>query len=78
MLTMNTLSRNRAVKFNLPMVAIILIIVVGIAGYAFRVVTAPERVRQRIAVAQETCAKLGGQWVGVGRDGTCKNSDSGK
>ena len=78
MIGMNTLSKNRAVKINYSMVAIVLVIIVGVAGYAFRVVTAPERVRQRIAVAQETCAKLGGQWEGVGRDGTCKNGDGGK
>ena len=75
---MSTLTKNSAVKFNLPMIAILLVIVVGVAGYAFRVATGPERVRQRIAVAQEACAKLGGQWVGAGRDGTCKTADSGK
>ena len=67
-----------AVKLNLSVTAILLVIALGVGAAVFRVVTAPERVRQRIAVAQETCGKLGGEWVGAGRDGTCKTSDGNK
>jgi hypothetical protein len=43
--------------------------VMAVSGTVFRVATAPERVRDRVATAKRVCTERGGAWVKVeGRD----------
>ena len=58
------------------MAAILIVIALTLAATTFRVVTGPERFRQRIATAQETCMRLGGKWVGTGREEACVVADA--
>jgi hypothetical protein len=44
--------------------AIVTLIIVGAAvSAAFRVATAPDRIRERRDIAREACLKAGGEWV---------------
>ena len=43
---------------------IVALIVIGAAGsYVFRVITGPDRFRERLDIAKEVCLKSGGEWV---------------
>lgn len=53
--------------------AVVALIIIGAAVSAmFRVVTAPDRVRERREIAKQVCVKAGGEWVSSGRDEVCK------
>ena len=58
------------IRFTVLLVAAI--IVLSISSALFRVSTAPDRIAERRATAQEVCAKSGGKWEGDGRDGACR------
>ena len=59
-------------KFNTPVIAIVAVITLTVVATAFRVSTAPERIRQRLDTAKTTCIKAGGDWVNEGRDALCQ------
>ena len=60
---------------RISIVVLLLVIVLSAGAAAFRVYTAPERIRMRLETARETCVKSGGQWVAdTGRSMTCKHS----
>lgn len=48
------------------------IILLSISSALFRVSTAPDRIAERRATAQEVCAKSGGKWERDQRDGVCR------
>ena len=51
--------------------AVALVAVVAVAGAAFRVSTAPDRIKERRNTAQAACIAAGGQWTAVERDEIC-------
>ena len=51
------------------------ITLVAVAGFAFRVATAPERIQARKATARSVCTESGGRWVKEGRDEFCVKPD---
>jgi hypothetical protein len=55
---------------------IVALIVIGAAvSAAFRVATAPDRIRERREIAKEVCLKSGGAWVMVeDRHEVCKRA----
>ena len=59
-------------KLRLAGVSIALVVVLTIAAAAFRVWTAPERIRMRLDSARTTCLNGGGEWIKVGREESCK------
>lgn len=59
-------------KLKLAGVSIALVVVLTIAAAAFRVWTAPERIRMRLDAAKATCLNAGGLWVREGREERCK------
>lgn len=52
--------------------AFMMILAVCVVAAAFRVATAPDRVRDRKATARSVCVGAGGQWVTVGKDEICQ------
>jgi hypothetical protein len=58
-------------KLNLARHAVGMIVIVAIVATAFRVITAPDRVRERMKTAQAVCEASGGQWVTVERETSC-------
>jgi hypothetical protein len=52
-----------------------LVIVVAVAGAAFRVVTGPERNRARQDVARTGCLAAGGEWVTSSKSEFCKPAE---
>ena len=55
---------------------IVTLVIVG-AGVsaAFRVATAPERIRERRDIAKQVCLKAGGEWItGANRHEVCKRA----
>jgi hypothetical protein len=59
--------------------AFAMILVVGIAAAAFRVATAPDRIKERKDTARTVCLNSGGEWVVVDRNEICrKPGDSGQ
>ena len=59
-------------KLRLAGVSIALVVVLTIAAAAFRVWTAPERIRMRLDAAKATCLNGGGEWIKVGREESCR------
>jgi hypothetical protein len=62
---------------NLARNAFVIVVLVTVAGTVFRVVTAPERIKDRRDTARSVCTGSGGQWVQVGRDELCQRADPG-
>jgi len=58
-------------KLNLARHAVGMIAIIAIVATAFRVITAPDRVRDRLKTAQAVCEASGGQWVTVERETSC-------
>ncbi len=58
-------------KINLARHAFGVIVIVAIVATAFRVITAPDRVRERMKTAQAVCVASGGEWVTVERETRC-------
>ena len=56
--------------------AFMAVLAVCVAAAAFRIATAPERVRERKDTARSVCIGAGGQWVQVGRDEICRKPAS--
>ena len=52
--------------------AFMTVLAVCLAAAAFRVATAPDRVRERKDTARSVCLSSGGQWVKVDRDEICQ------
>ncbi|MFO1220735.1 MAG: hypothetical protein U1E89_20395 [Burkholderiaceae bacterium] len=50
------------------------VIALSVSAALFRVATAPDRIAERRATAQEVCTRSGGVWVREGRDGVCRKS----
>jgi hypothetical protein len=55
--------------------AFMAILAVCVAAAAFRVATAPDRVRDRKDTARSVCLGAGGQWVKVDRDEICQKPE---
>jgi hypothetical protein len=56
---------------NIPMgrYAVLLVAAVAVAGAAFRVSTAPDRIKARMETARAGCTANGGEWLQVdGKD----------
>jgi hypothetical protein len=51
-----------------------LIIVAAAISATFRIVTAPDRIRERRDTAREVCIKSGGEWVMASRGEVCKRA----
>ena len=51
-----------------------LIIIAAAMSAAFRIVTAPDRIRERREIAREVCLKAGGEWVMASRGEECKRA----
>ncbi len=59
-------------KISISMVAILLVVALTIAAAAYRVSTAPDRMRMRLNAAKATCVNGGGEWVRVGNEEACQ------
>ena len=59
-------------NINVPVISILLVVALTIAAAAFRVSTAPERIRLRLDTAKATCVKGGGTWIKQGHDESCQ------
>ena len=59
-------------KLNLSVTAIALVVTVTVVAAAYRVTTAPERIRARLDAARASCLGAGGEWVKVGNDESCR------
>jgi hypothetical protein len=56
-------------NFPLGRYAVLLVAAVAVAGAAFRVSTAPDRIKARLETARTGCNANGGQWLNVdGKD----------
>ncbi|MBL0089482.1 MAG: hypothetical protein IPP44_23535 [Ideonella sp.] len=58
-------------RTDLPVITIALVVALTVVAASFRVVTAPDRIRERLDSARSTCLNQGGEWVTVGRDESC-------
>ncbi len=65
-------------KLKLAGISIAGVVTLTIAAAAFRVWTAPERIRMRLDAAKTTCLNAGGQWVREGREEWCKPAPDGR
>ena len=59
-------------RLNVSLVLIVMVVAMTIGGTAFRVWTAPERIRMRLDSAKASCLNAGGEWVKVGREESCR------
>ena len=59
-------------KLNVSVVAMLVVVALAILATAYRVATAPERIRKRLDSAKATCLGAGGEWVKVGREESCQ------
>ena len=58
--------------------AVMLVAVVAVGGALFRVVTAPDRVKERRDTARTVCETSGGKWRKAGPDEVCFREDAAK
>lgn len=63
-------------RLNAPVAAVFTVIGVAFLATAFRVSTAPDRIRQRAETAKASCARAGGQWVLQGSREVCRYGDA--
>jgi len=58
---------------NIPMgrYAVWLVAAVAVAGTAFRVSTAPDRIKARVETARAGCTASGGEWLKVDGNDMC-------
>lgn len=75
--TAATSNGGAGVKLKLAGASIAVVVLLTIAAAAFRVWTAPERIRMRLDAARATCLNAGGQWIKVGREEACKPAPEG-
>lgn len=59
-------------KLRLAGASILMVVILTIAAAAFRIWTAPERIRMRLDSAKATCLNGGGEWIKVGREESCR------
>ena len=59
-------------KLNGPVISIGIVVALTIVDAAYRVSTAPERIRMRLDTAKATCLNAGNEWVKVGREESCR------
>lgn len=59
-------------KLNPSVLAILSVAVLASLATAFRVSTAPERIRMRVESAKATCVGAGGEWVKVDGEQSCR------
>jgi hypothetical protein len=65
-------------KLPLGRYAVLLVVAVAVAGAAFRVITAPDRIKARQATARAGCTANGGQWLNVDGKDMCVKPDAAK
>ncbi|CAN5249125.1 hypothetical protein BH11PSE9_BH11PSE9_20900 [soil metagenome] len=58
--------------------AVMVVAVAAIGGALFRVVTGPDRIKERRSTAQSVCESAGGKWTKVGPDEVCVRPESSK
>ena len=58
--------------------AVALVAVVAVVGAAFRVSTAPDRIKERRETAHAVCVAAGGQWTTVEREEICLKGEATK
>jgi len=59
-------------KISLARHAFGVIVIAAVAASFFRVITAPDRIRDRLKTAQSVCVASGGEWVTVEHDPICR------
>jgi hypothetical protein len=59
-------------KINLARHAVGVVVIAAVAATAFRVSTAPDRIRERLKTAQSVCLASGGEWVTAEREPVCR------
>jgi hypothetical protein len=57
--------------------AFVIVVLAAIGSTAFRVATAPERIKERRNTARSVCVSTGGEWVHLGSDEVCQRSEQG-
>jgi len=62
---------------NLARSAFVIVVLAAVGASAFRVSTAPERVKERRNTARAVCIGSGGQWIQVGNDEICQKDELG-
>ena len=67
-----------ATRNNFARNAVMVVAVAAIGGALFRVVTGPDRIKERRSTAQSVCESTGGKWTKVGPDEVCVKTDSAK
>jgi hypothetical protein len=60
---------------NLARNAFVVVVTLTVLGTVFRVMTAPERIKERRETARSVCTGSGGQWLVVGRDEICQRGE---
>jgi len=58
--------------------AFALVSIMAIAGAAFRISTAPERIRDRHQTARAVCLQNGGEWVQIDNNDVCRKTEVAK
>ena len=61
-------------RLNVSVAIIVGVVALTIVAAIYRVSTAPERIRTRVAAARAACLNAGGQWIKVGRDEVCQQA----
>lgn len=61
---------------NLMRSAFVIVVLVTLGATAFRVYTAPDRIKVRRDTARSVCLGSGGEWVKVGLDEVCRKNDA--
>lgn len=69
---LHPIARKPPPKIDIPVAAIVAVVVLTIVAAAYRVSTAPERIRTRLNAARDACLSAGGDWVRVGREEWCR------
>lgn len=62
---------------NLMRSAFVIVVLAALGATAFRVYTAPDRIKARRDTARSVCLGSGGEWVKVDRDEVCRKNDAG-
>jgi hypothetical protein len=55
--------------------AFLLIVLAAVAAAVFRIVTAPQRVKERRDTARNVCIGSGGEWLKLGNDEICRKPE---
>jgi len=65
-------------KVSYSVVAIVSVVALTLGSASYRVSTAPDRHRLRLASARATCIASGGEWITVEREQTCRPGNGAK